>query len=352
MIAFILPGRASRLVIFGLLFSGVIWLLMVGIVSAHWPQRGGEMLFWIGQEGLFTLHHYDVGHQLLAPVTPSPNYRFLNPPMLSPTGRYVIYEVDREGDRAILVINTSGEVIYESSRDEAVRLPVWSPLEDEIAYWATSDGFWHFYMMKPDGSDIRSITDQVGLMPYTYPLWAPDGRHIFFKLWAARFGATMYMVDVASGETENVTPLLSASGDLGWSPDGRYLIYRSERDRNGEIYRLEVDNDQITNLTQNKAIDFQPNWSPDGSQISFVSTRNDGGEIHVMAADGSDVRQISDGGGWLPQWSPDGRWIAYISRRDGGDSLYITPAEGGQPQWVAHLNEQHQFLGWFETIAP
>jgi TolB protein len=321
---------------------------MVGAVRlGGWVgDESPGLLYWSFAEGHGALFRLDVERRLTVRLASPPDYRLINPPQLSPDGSHILFEVDRDGDRALFITTLSGDVLFESDRRSATRLPVWSPDGQEIAFWSTRDGFWRFYRMDWDGSGRRQISTRVGLMPYTYPLWSPDGQRILFRLWAARFGATIFLLDLRDGSTRDLTERLSAAGDLAWSPDGMRLAFRSEKDRNGEVYLLDVVSGALANLTHHPAIDFQPAWSPDGQEIVFVSTRSGPGELFVMRADGSNVRQITHGGGWQPVWSPAGDLIAFVSRRDGSDALYVVRPDGSGLRPVLRLTQQIIFLGW------
>jgi hypothetical protein len=93
-----------------------------------------------------------------------------------------------------------------------------------------------------------------------------------------------------------------------WSPDGKRLIFTSERDGNREIYGMGVNGRNVANLTKNKAQDYEPSWSPDGNYIAFVSDRDDDRdtEIYVMDVDGKNPVNVtkSDEPDRGPKWQP------------------------------------------------
>lgn len=80
--------------------------------------------------------------------------------------------------------------------------------------------------------------------------------------------------------------------DLFWSPDGKMVVFNSNRDGNWEIYIMNADGSEQTNLTNNPADDGFPSWSPDGKIIAFQSYRDGNGEIYIMNADGSGLKRL------------------------------------------------------------
>ena len=78
--------------------------------------------------------------------------------------------------------------------------------------------------------------------------------------------------------------------DAAWSPDGRWIVYASDRAGNGDLWKQRLGDPDPVRLTTSEAIESQPHWSPDGESIVFRSER-DGGGLYVIAASGGVERQ-------------------------------------------------------------
>ena len=110
-----------------------------------------------------------------------------------------------------------------------------------------------------------------------------------------------------------------------WSPNGRKIVFYSDRDGDEEIFVMNADGTNQTQLTDNSVSDIQPSWSPDGRRIVFVSDRGvDGGGIFVMDADGGNQELLASAEVRHPAWSPNGRKIAFGVRR----GIFVMDADG------------------------
>jgi len=121
--------------------------------------------------------------------------------------------------------------------------------------------------------------------------------------------------------------------DPAWSPDGRTIVYASDRAGNLDLYFVTAANSPPVRVTSNAADESQPDWSPDGTSLAFRSEQ-DGGGIFVMPAAGGEPRRIASFG-YYPRWSPDGSRILFREALVGMGSRAFVVRSGGTDAPVA-----------------
>src|SRR5579859_1847003 len=157
--------------------------------------------------------------------------------------------------------------------------------------------------------------------------------------------AQVYLTSADPADPSHDKPInlsYSKSNDQhpSWSPDGKQIVYTSDRDGNGEICVMQADGSGQMCLTNNrtpnrkfdpkKPEDRSPVWSADGKHIAFVSTRDGTAQIYVMDYDGSNITNLTRNvwDNFEPAWSSDLKKMAYVNDRDGNLNLCIMDASG------------------------
>src|SRR5687768_7616223 len=93
------------------------------------------------------------------------------------------------------------------------------------------------------------------------------------------------------------------------SPDGSTIAF----DLLGDIYTVPMAGGKATRIIGGNSVDLQPRFSPDGRSIVFISDRNGSDATWLADADGRRVRLLTNGGIY-PVWTPDGRQIVTGNR--------------------------------------
>ena len=149
---------------------------------------------------------------------------------------------------------------------------------------------------------------------------SPDAKEVAFIL-----RGDVYVTSVEYKTTKQITNTPEQERDINFAPDGRSIVYASERNGLWQIYQASLnkkEEKQFTyatdikeeKLTGSAIASFQPQFSPDGKEIAFLEDRT---TIRVLNLKSKDVRTVmdgkfeysySDGDQWY-QWSPDSKWI-------------------------------------------
>jgi Tol biopolymer transport system component len=160
------------------------------------------------------------------------------------------------------------------------------------------------------------------------------GVWFFFK--QSKSEKSVEAVEWAQAKHAQLTDSYETESYPSLSPDGKDFIYTSQNGDNNDIFRQRIGGKNPTNLTAySPAADWMGTFSPDGKFIAFRSERKPGG-IYLMEETGENVRRVSDTG-FHPSWSPDGKQIVVSDKSSDvatshtipNSSLWIIDVETG-----------------------
>jgi len=317
---------------------------------------------------------------------------------VSSDGRYMSYMEPGTGDLMVRdlfkgknqhVTKTPPADVWKEYAEESLI----SPDGSQIAYaWCIHNDQYQLRLIRRDGTGSRLLYQNPDVT-WLWPCgWSSDGHQIVAGL---QLGTTLpwqyqiVLVSIRDGSVRVLKRLASdVPGGVVVSPDGRFLVYDTQaqsESKNREIKLLTVEGGQEISLAQGPWNNRSLGWSPDGRQLLFASNRRgsfdcwalrieDGrslGQPELVKADlgsvtpmgitrsgglyyrtevGAEEVQVAkldlatgrfitrptaiagryQGHDWEPHWSPDGKQLAYISTRDGSRVLCVRSMETGQ----------------------
>lgn len=282
--------------------------------------------------------------------------------LISPDGRVVavdfhdargghLYVVGADGGRPRMLIRPPADVAPQQwSRDGSMILALIERADRTTvaALIAVSDGaVRELFDVGRDRPGHLALSPDNRYVAYDAPNAAGADRDLF--IFDAHTGSR-WALDAAPGE--DVTPF--------WTPDGRALVFLSERNRHPSLWMARVDQGRLVGspqlLKDGLGRVFLRGFTADGTlhydlAAGFV-------EVHVASIDGaqppqavplSPQRAVSN---FYPMWSPDGRFVAYAAQR--GElsaaravrALWVYDAVSGTESAVPFDEPIARPLGW------
>ncbi len=275
------------------------------------------------------------------------------------TGRIVfddfedVFAMDVDGSNVVKVASDPAGSEFDGA---------WSPGGEWVVYRDSTRGINEddeIYVARADGSEKRNLTNDPA--NDWGPDWSPDGTTIIFN--SDRDGGAIRGYTVhADGSNLRRLPIEGWVEYPSFSPDGMRITYMGANGTNYEIFVADLATGETTQITASPGQDGWPVWSPDGAAIAFMSVRDDcaiappgsdcwatedddeHNDIWLVSPDGTNLRRVTPEAGHFVAWSPDGRYLLisgralYVVRPDGTGRLELR-AEGiglplgGIPDW-------------------
>jgi Tol biopolymer transport system component/C-terminal processing protease CtpA/Prc len=236
-----------------------------------------------------------------------------------------------------LVFTYGGELWTKPRDAEPVRIPVSISTDDHV-------------------NPVRRLVERKGATELAV---SPDAAEVAFVL-----RGEVFVTSVEHDTTKRITHTVEQERGLSWMPDGRSLVYASERDGSWNLYRATLAREEEdafsratriaeTPLLVTEAETFAPRCSPDGKLVAYLLDRDAIAVLDVATGTSRTVvpadRNYSYTDGDIAfEWSPDGRWLAFTMMETGrwiggigvvnlasGEIVNVTRSgyEEGDPHW-------------------
>ncbi|PWL39404.1 hypothetical protein DKG77_00770 [Flagellimonas aquimarina] len=224
------------------------------------------------------------------------------------------------------------------------------------------------FSVYPNGTGLRQHTfDAVPRRANSSPRFSPDGKHVIFGTY--KYGG--YKIAIANSDFTKQRKFTKGPHYTyvgSWSPNGKKVAYNkvdTERapyfQGDFEIFVMNLDQSHDVNISNTKGSDFGPQWLPDGKKILFGSDRSGNSDIYIMDEDGENVKNITN----TPEidefgfsLSPDGSKIAFhLIHREAKKKyidLYTMNTDGTQRKNLTknQVTQQNLFVPYYDGAPP
>src|SRR6266436_2694867 len=278
--------------------------------------------------------------------------RDVSQPELSPDGQWVAYAVrarmlkeDKNEQRLLMVSTSGGDAISLTAEGVTSSHPRWSSDGKFLAFLSSrNNGKTQVWLLNRLGGEAARLTDTAqGVDDFE---WSPDSTRLVLILRDPKPEDLEAAKDkdkpAAAAKPKTLPPFVIDR--LQFKRDTVGYLDR----RRTHLYVLDIASKKSTQVTSGDFDDSEPAWSPDGLSLAFTSNRSTpdpdrtyNSDIWVVAASNTDkgvhLTQITTNPGpdRSPAWSPDGKWIAFVTQTDVKAMIYAThhlaiaPSTGG-----------------------
>ncbi len=323
----------------------------VGFGAAPWSPDGNEILFSrLLEDGTVAISKINMQTGLETQVTTPPQGNIDLSASFSPNGELIVFVRNGKIWLKSLKGDQKEQLLIS---DHTITSTTFSADSRKIIFTSDEGGVSNIWELMIATKDLKLLTYSIGQLTDVSVI--PSGG-----LSVDQFS---HQVDLILLNTENKEEeqLTNHNGDNFYgrfSPDGKKIIYESNRTGDSEIWMIDLsESKKEINLTSNtSSIDIRADWSPKGDQIAFFSNRDSTSHVWIMDSDGKNLRKASEeivelsmgSFGYANQvkWSPDGRKIGYLAGSEEGYSLWIADPDSNSARSVI---SQVNTFAWYQN---
>jgi serine/threonine-protein kinase len=223
-----------------------------------------------------------------------------------------------------------------------------NPLSGYANYCVSNNGILAYVPFGPIGEDdaricwvhrdgtVHALIDT--LRPYGYASLSPDGLRLAMTIRAAN--DDIWIFHLARGTMTRLTFGGGNSDFPSWTPDGKRILYITERGRTWRYFTKLSDGsgaEEELNSSINPDPIAPPSFSPDGRLLVYAKE----GNIWTMTLDGDHRASLlleSPANKQAPRFSPDGKWLSYTSNESGRNEVFVVPFPKAEGKWQVSTN--------------
>jgi Tol biopolymer transport system component/DNA-binding winged helix-turn-helix (wHTH) protein len=275
------------------------------------------------------------------PLTSPPDQEYDSTPAFSPDGSSVAYTRQSLGGlgRDLFVIPDKGGEPRRLTFDNSGGSPTWTQDGRDIVFSYDGKGLASLWRVSASGGTPRPVPG-VGARAFSPSIPRKGNQLVYMHV---DFSERIWRINLKD-KTHALAPpvpVISARG-VNWrpnfSPDGKKIVFESNRLGYSDIWYCDSDGSNCAQLTSMYGTAGTARWSPDGHYVVFESQSQHYYQIYVVEVPGGRPRLVPtfpDADNGAPNWSRDGKWIYFYSLHEKGlFQLWKLPFEGGSPVQV------------------
>lgn len=230
-------------------------------ICGVWSPDGKKMIFSSKRDGnseIYIMDSYGNNQKRLT-FNSTPDYH----QRWSPDSKNIVYVSTQDGNQEIYIMDADGQNKFNITNSETNEMfPCWSPDGKTILYCAEEKEGWKIYKMNRDGTDRVKVSEYYGPDWEIYPQYSPDGKKIaYFTHEPEHKTRNIFTMNKNGKDIQQLTNSHFVDENPYWSPDGKYIVFQSNRTGNYQIFTMKADGTKQTCISNNKNSEYWPSWS-------------------------------------------------------------------------------------------
>lgn len=198
-----------------------------------------------------------------------------------------LYLVDLEPTLNRLEEDSPAWVKYKSGKSRRISRglrasePDFSPDGEWIAFIRNRDAQKNLALIKPDGSNVKSLTHFTDNTQCGHPRWSPDGSRLVFTV-SKKDKQYLGLIDPEGRQFIQLTDEVADDRDPSWIDNDRLLFSSNREEGIFNLYQLDLKQKKLVRLTNCLTGAFSPVITSDGQDIFYSSFSSFGFRIHRL----------------------------------------------------------------------